>query len=133
MWVDFETHLNECKLGYRECKYKSIGCEYIGESSKVSEHEKSNDKYHLDLALKFIKDNNIVKRKIRFELGETCMTTCHPHIMTYMTSYNWVCDGRDLENGCYSEETRFSLYKPRFRCVQCDFDLCDKCIVHYVI
>ena len=71
MWVDLESHLNECKLGYRECKYKLIGCEYINETNKVIEHEKSNDKYHLDLAIKFIKDKNIIKKTIKFEKGET--------------------------------------------------------------
>ena len=133
MWVDLEAHLNECKLGYKECKYKTIGCEFIEESSKVLEHEKSNDKYHLELALKFIKDKKIEKKKIQFELGETCMTTCHPHIMKYMKSLDWFCDGRRLEYGCYSKEKFFSSHKPRFRCIQCDFDLCDKCIVHYVV
>ena len=132
MWIDLESHLNECKLGYREWKYKSIGCEFINETNQVSEHEKLNDKYHLDLALKFIKDKNIVKKTIKFEKGETCMTTCHPHLMTYMKSSDWICDGRKLEKGCYSIERYFSYDVARFRCVQCDFDLCDKCIIHYV-
>ena len=55
-WEDIEKHLNECEKGYRECKYKDIGCEYIDEKDKIIEHEK-NDKIHLDLAMKFIKDN----------------------------------------------------------------------------
>ena len=133
IWADLESHLNECKFGYKECKYKSIGCDYIDQNIKVIEHEKSNDKFHLDLAMRFIKDKNIVKKKIRFEMGETCMTICHPHLMTYMRSYDWICDGRDFEIGCYSYEYSFSSEKARFRCQECDFDLCDKCIVHYVI
>ena len=55
-WEDIEKHLNECEKGYRECKYKDIGCEYIDEKDKIIDHEK-NDKIHLDLAMKFIKDN----------------------------------------------------------------------------
>jgi len=133
IWADLESHLNECKFGYRECKYKSIGCDYIDQNIKVIEHEKTNDKFHLDLAMKFIKDKNIVKKKIRFEMGETCMTICHPHQMRYMKSFDWICDGRDLESGCYSHENSFSAEKARFRCPECDFDLCDKCIVHYVV
>ena len=132
IWVDLESHLNECKLGYRECKYKSIGCEFVDGNNMVIEHERTNDKYHLDLALKFIKDKNIVRKKIHFEIGETCMTTCHPHIMKYMKSLAWYCDGRKLEHGCYSNESIFRADKARFRCVDCDFDLCDKCIVHYI-
>ena len=132
MWVDLDTHLMECKFSYRECKYNSVGCEYVGNNQKVKEHEQSNDKYHLDLALKFIKDNKIEKKKIKFELGETVMTTVHPHIMTYKTSYSWNCDGRHLEHGCYSINYHFPMDKSRFRCSDCDFDLCDKCIIHYL-
>ena len=132
MWVDLDTHLMECKFSYRECKYNSVGCEYVGNNQKVKEHEQSNDKYHLDLALKFIKDHKIEKKKIKFELGETVMTTVHPHIMTYKTSYSWNCDGRHLEHGCYSINYHFPMDKPRFRCSDCDFDLCDKCIIHYL-
>ena len=56
-WEDLENHLNICENGYRECKYKDIGCEFIDEKDKILEHEKNNDKLHLDLAMKFIKDN----------------------------------------------------------------------------
>ena len=132
MWVDLDAHLMECKYGYRECKYKLVGCEFADNNIKVKEHEQSNDKYHLDLALKFIKDKKIEKRKLKFELGEQVMTTVHPHIMIYKTSLDWYCDGRHLEHGCYSSDYSFSYDKPRFRCSECDFDLCDKCIVHYL-
>ena len=133
MWIDLEAHIYECKLSFRECKYKLIGCEYVNKNNIVKEHEQTNDNFHLNLALKFIKEKKIEKKKIKFELGETCKTICHPHIMTYMTSRTWQCDGNYLEDGCYSQETFFSSEKPRFRCVECDFDLCDKCIVHYIL
>ena len=132
MWVDLYFHLNECKLGLRECKYKSIGCEYADTTNNVKEHEQNSDKLHLDLALKFIKDKKIVKKQIKFEMGETIMTTCHPHKMVYKKSLDWVCDGRKLEHGCYSVDCHFPITKPRFRCSECDFDLCDKCVVHYI-
>ena len=47
-----------------------------------------------------------------------------------MTSLSWCCDGREHE--CYSESHIFSASEPRFRCRDCNFDLCDKCIVHYL-
>ena len=99
------------------------------------EHEKNNDKLHLEMALKFIKTNNIVKKqiKLKFILGEKCKTSVHPHIMTYMMSCDWFCDGRKLPKGCYSRNYSFSVNIPRFRCPLCDFDLCDKCIVNYLI
>ena len=132
IWSDLDKHLNECKYGKRYCKYNSIGCEFFGENKKVIEHELNNDKNHLEMAIKFIKDNNIVKKKIKFVLGEKVKASCHPHVMTYMTSWDWYCDGRKLPKGCYSINYSFDKDKPRFRCPQCDFDLCDKCIVKYV-
>ena len=77
------------------------------------------------------------KERVKFQLGETCMTTVHPHKMKHMFSNNiflltWVCDGKNLPRGCYSENFRFPSSKARYRCVECDFDLCDKCIVHYI-
>ena len=132
IWSDLENHLNECKYGVRYCKYKSIGCEFYDENKKVIEHELNNDKNHLEMALKYIKDNNIVKKKVKFVLGDKVKASCHPHLMTYMTSWSWNCDGRKLPNGCYSINYSFGRDKPRYRCHQCDFDLCDKCIVKYV-
>ena len=132
IWSDLEKHLNECKFGVRYCKYKSIGCEFYDENKKVIEHELNNDKNHLEMAIKYIKDNNIVKKKVKFVLGDKVKASCHPHIMTYMTSWDWYCDGRKLPHGCYSINYSFGRDKPRYRCHQCDFDLCDKCIVKYV-
>ena len=134
-WLDLDIHLIECKFGIRYCKYNSIGCKFLDKCDKVIEHEKNNDKLHLEMALKFIKTNNIVKKqiKLKFILGEKCKTSVHPHIMTYMTSFDWNCDGRKLPNGCYSRNYSFSVNIPRFRCPLCDFDLCDKCIVNYLI
>ena len=54
---NLENHLKECDKGLTECKYKDIGCEYIDEKEKMKEHEENNDKLHLELAMKFIKDN----------------------------------------------------------------------------
>ena len=132
-WSDLDSHLNECKYGTRYCKYKSIGCDFFNDNNKVNEHEKNNDKFHLEMALKFIKINNIERKKLKFVLGEKTMTSVHPHIMIYMTSWSWICDGTDLPKGCYSLNHRFERNIPRFRCQKCDFDLCDKCIVKYAI
>ena len=57
IWLDLENHLMTCDKGVRQCKFKDIGCEYINEKVKIDEHEKNNDKLHLDLAMKFIKTN----------------------------------------------------------------------------
>ena len=54
---NLENHLKECDKGLKECKYKDIGCEYKDEKEKMKEHEEKNDKLHLELAMKFIKEN----------------------------------------------------------------------------
>ena len=130
---DLNKHLNICIYGSRYCKYITVGCEFFGENKRVIEHEKDNDKLHLEMAMKYIKINNITKKKLQFKLGEKCMTSVHSHEMTYMHSRNWYCDGRLLPKGCYSINYSFDRSQARFRCAQCDFDLCDKCIVKYLI
>ena len=55
--ANLENHLKECDKGVKECKYKDIGCEYKEEKEKMKEHEEKCDKLHLDLAMKFIKEN----------------------------------------------------------------------------
>ena len=132
-WRDLDDHLNKCQYSIRYCKYYSIGCKFYDENKKVFEHEKNSDKMHLEMALQYIKINKIVKKKIKFVFGEKILTSVHPHEMIYMTSWNWHCDGEKLPNHCYSGNPSFSKTKPRFRCKECDFDLCDKCIVKYVI
>ena len=57
LWLDLEKHLLSCDKGVRQCKFKDIGCEYINEKKKIEEHEKNNDKLHLEMAMKFIKYN----------------------------------------------------------------------------
>ena len=132
-WLDLDSHLLECKYSIIYCKYKSIGCKIFDKRNKIIEHEQSNDKYHLEMALNFIRDNKIVGRpKIRFQLGESIMTTVHPHKMVYKTSLSWNCDGCRLPKGCYSGNYSFTRDVPRFRCSNCDFDLCNKCIIHYL-
>ena len=62
-WDTLEEHLGACEKGVRECKYKHIGCEYIDEKTKMLEHEEKNDKLHLELAIKFIKDNQRIEEE----------------------------------------------------------------------
>lgn len=55
-WGNLDNHLIDCEKGLKECKYKDIGCEFIGEKEKIKEHEQ-NYKLHLEIAMKFIKEN----------------------------------------------------------------------------
>lgn len=132
-WIDLESHLLKCDLSFRYCPYKFIGCDFVGENKKVKEHEDNNDKLHLDMAMKFIKDKNIIKKELKFEVGEACWTTCHMHplIFTINREAAWICDGDKLEFGCENEHAINSRLKPRFRCDLCNFDLCESCIKKY--
>ena len=56
-WEDLENHIKECENNLKECKYKYIGCEFIGDKEKLKNHEENSDKLHLEMAMKFIKDN----------------------------------------------------------------------------
>ena len=56
-WEDLENHIKECDKRLIECKYKYYGCGFIGDKDKLKDHEENSDKLHLDLAMKFIKDN----------------------------------------------------------------------------
>jgi hypothetical protein len=58
----------------------------------------------------------------------------HPLIFLDKTRDNgWGCDGRNLGKKCFSGITGFhqSFNIPRFRCEQCDFDLCENCMNNY--
>ena len=134
-WSDLDTHLLKCDLSFRYCIYKSIGCDFVDENKKVKEHEESNNKMHLEMALKFIKDKNIIKKKLKFELGEKCMTNCHVHPLTYCINRQapWICDGDKLELGCENSGSILGRETPRYRCNICNFDLCESCIKKYFV
>ena len=132
-WNDLESHLLKCEFSIRYCIYKLVGCEFVDENEKVKEHEDNNNKLHLDLAMKFIKDNNIINKILKFEIGEMCMTSCHPHPLKYLINRDapWICDGDKLELGCDNVNNIISKEKPRYRCDICNFDLCDSCVKKY--
>ena len=134
-WNDLESHLFKCDLSYRYCIYKLVGCDFVDQNKIVKEHENNNDKLHLELALKFIKDKNIMKKKLKFELGETCRIVCHPHTLKYLINRDapWICDGDKLELGCENVDKILSKEKARYRCDICNFDLCDSCVEKYYL
>lgn len=60
----------------------------------------------------------------------------HAHPLILVTHDNgWACDARKLAGGCRSGITGFDLSKgiERWRCEQCDFDLCNLDIEQYLI
>lgn len=106
------------------CSWKGIWKDY-------SEHLKNNHN-------KLLKSSYIsnISTNDKYELYKYYKATTHIHPLKYLDTTmdnNWSCDGRLLPNGCLSGITGFRQTKnmKRFRCVQCDYDLCEKCMNYY--
>ena len=106
------------------CSWKGIWKDY-------SEHLKNNHN-------KLLKSSYISNVSIndKYELYKYYKATTHMHPLKFLDTTmdnNWACDGRLLPNGCLSGITGFRQTKnmKRFRCVQCDYDLCEKCMNYY--
>lgn len=128
-WENLDKHFTECKNVILKCKYeKKLECKFIGNEEELKEHEKDY-KAHLDLAVRHC---NMKENRIMFDLGESYMTKVHNHPLIFKTSRNWFCDGKNLPGGCIGPGKNYD-YPARFRCSNCDFDLCTYCIMKYVI
>ena len=106
------------------CSWKGIWKDY-------SEHLKNNHN-------KLLKSSYIsnFSTNDKYELYKYYKATTHIHPLKYLDTTmdnNWACDGRLLPNGCLSGITGFRQTKnmKRFRCIQCDYDLCEKCMNYY--
>ena len=80
--------------------------------------------------------NNNINFNNNFELYKYYKSTTHNHPLKYLDttmSNGWRCDGIFLPNKCQSGITDFhqTANTKRFRCIQCNYDLCDKCMNRY--
>ena len=71
-----------------------------------------------------------------FEIYKYYKSTTHEHPLKFLDTTmdnGWACDGRKLTNKCFSGITGFKQTKgiKRFRCIQCDYDLCELCMKNY--
>ena len=133
-FAEIYNHFKNCPLKEFECKYNKIGCNFTGKKNECDEHEKNNVKLHLQIALDFIEKNPVItrKKKIQFDENNTCKVSCHEHVLTYMSSDPWICNGNDLDGGCCSSDCHFET-PYRFRCQTCNFNLCNMCCLKYAI
>lgn len=140
---DLEKHKLKCKKIKQNCKFHSIGCSFTEFGDKVKNHEESNDKLHLYMAMKFIEENKLNNKKIlAFDEGDRIKVDCHPHELIFMTRGDYFfyrCDGRKLPGGCpYSNQNEpdghhFSNNVQRYSCDNCDYDLCNYCAIRHCI
>ena len=71
-----------------------------------------------------------------FELYKYYKATTHEHPLKYLDltmDNGWSCDGRKLPNKCFSGIIGLKQTEgiKRFRCMQCDYDLCELCMKNY--
>jgi len=83
-----------------------------------------------------IKDHNKNNVPENFELYKYYKATCHEHPLKYLDTTmdnGWACDGKDLPSKCLSGIKGFKQTKgiKRFRCIQCNYDLCELCLKKY--
>lgn len=139
-WEDLNKHLNSCENYETPCKYFYLGCTYRGKGEQKKYHENNQDSLHFKLSIKFIEDNKLGPEKNgkeKYQLFYKYKASVHQHFLTFLGTERdngWSCDGRNSFGGCKSGFVGFGQTKgvKRFRCNQCDFDLCLKCMNAYL-
>ena len=88
-------------------------------------------------AIKSNINQNGQKKESIYTLNQFYLCKVHKHLIKYLgiTDSKWYCNGKNLEDNCYSGITNLGQNRniPRFRCEKCDFDLCLNCMNHYII
>ena len=105
------------------CSWKGICKDYF-------EHLKNVHKKNLE-------ENSLNKNiPLNFELYKYYKSVTHEHPLKYLDTTmdnKWICDATSLHQGCLSGSNNINLSKnlKRFRCMQCNYDLCEKCMIKY--
>ena len=91
---------------------------------------------HLKTSHNEIIPENMETNESNYELYKYYKSTTHNHPLKYLDTTmdnGWGCDGRNLPSKCLSGITDFhqTTKLKRFRCMQCDYDLCIKCMNKY--
>ena len=75
--------------------------------------------------------------RIIYEINKLYRTSAHYHNLKRLgksEKVNWLCEGKNFSGGCFSGITGFYQTKgvERFRCDECNFDLCRNCMNYYL-
>ena len=102
-------------------------CDWKGISKEYFEHLKNKHNKKIEV------DFNI---SLKYELYKYYKASTHEHPLKYLDTTmdnGWACNGKNLPCGCLSGIKDFNQTKniKRFRCMQCDYDLCEKCMDKY--
>lgn len=130
-WADLSSHFEECEKSFRFCNYKKFGCEFFGTYKQCKEHEDAEVQKHFDQVLEY-NEQNVIKNdlQVRFDYGMTYKVDVHEHPLKFQESSTWTCNGVKLKGGCMSPRPDFKTTY-RFRCNECDFDLCPYCMMKH--
>ena len=109
------------------CKWKGIYKDYI-------EHLKNSHNKIMEINNNI--NNIIISSSGKYELYKYYKATTHNHPLKFLDTTmdnGWSCDGRHIAGGCLSGINNFHQTKniKRFRCIQCNYDLCEKCMNNY--
>jgi len=152
-WSCLDGHLANCgkvsgnKYGYPYTPFKGI-------SDEREEDERFKLEYDFTFAESYIEvfrwsiseRKNIAlppvvsqesERPLVFALGNNYKVSVHEHLLKYVEKDGWICNGMSIPGGCKSKFTPSGGFgqtkgKPRFRCSDCDYDLCEKCVEAYL-
>ena len=117
------------------CGWKGIWKDY-------SEHLKNNHNKILNYGDLKNNHNKILNYDVNnsgnnnYELYKYYKASTHIHALKFLDitmDNGWACDARHLPGGCLNGIKDFKQTKniKRFRCMQCNYDLCEKCMNKY--
>jgi len=145
-WNDLGKYLASCEKAILICKYGYLGCSFRGVLTEKKEHERLKAEYHLELAeahieeitkklVQAVREEN-KKKVVEYVIDKKYTVSVHEHPLVYLTCDNgWACDGKEIVGGCKSGFTGFGQTSGalRFRCDDCDYDLCARCLEAYLV
>jgi len=151
-WSSLDEHLTKCK-GPPPNNYGSLHSQPKGISTERKDHGRSEPKNHVRSAFYVGRlhpsisesEHGISRPPVSEErksslvlvLNNKYNTSVHSHSLTYIKKKGWACNKVSISGGCKSNFTPGKFIQtedePRFRCSDCDYDLCQKCVEAYLI
>ena len=122
-----------CLSGIEDCtqtkdhkRFRCFQCDY-------DLCEKCMNKYYDN---KYIIKNDNSNNRSLYLLDKKYFSLIHEHPLVFIDKSednNWICNGKNLDNNCFSgiNSNNESKGIPRFKCLECDFNLCENCMNFY--
>jgi len=147
-WSSLDEHLAKCK-GVPANNYGSLHSQPKEIPTGTKDHGRSEPENHVSCvesehripqsAMSEEKESPPVQKKPLVPmLNSNYKVNVHVHVLKHIKKDGWVCNGMRITGGCKSKFTPYKGFeqtkgKRRFRCSDCDYDLCEKCVEAYLI